>query len=316
MNKCSSFVHLITISFFVSHPLSAQTELPQARIVNLSVDPEQVLVLHVRPGYVSSVRMLEEVSSVVLGDPGSFKAEHSEGEPQLVFFKTTAAKPAHTNALITTKGGREISLSLVSQGKTDHGDVVDYVLNCERPRSFLIPSSQSSFVVGDTKNVVPDDPPASASLEKQAAIEKTAAMKEQQLVRVGWLENPHWEGKRLRVAVGQTSAKEQQMSVPFMVLNASGRTIEVLPPQIRLAGMSKGKHQKPIKAEPVAIKDYQMTARRLAPGARAEGLVVFERPSFKESNERLLLAVAQAEEVDHPVLTPIDFVAPIGGGAQ
>jgi hypothetical protein len=310
MNKCSSLVHLITISFFVSHPLSAQTELPQARIVNLSVDPEQVLVLHVRPGYVSSVRMLEEVSSVVLGDPGSFKAEHSEGEPQLVFFKTTAAKPAQTNALITTKGGREISLSLVSQGKTDHGDVVDYVLNCERPRSFLIPSSQSSFVVGDTKNVVPDDPPASASLEK------TAAMKEQQLLGVEGLENPHWEGKRLRVAVGQMSEKGQQMSVPFVVLNASGRTIEVLPPQIRLAGMSKGKHQKPIKAEPVAIKDYRMTARRLAPGARAEGLVVFERPSFKQSNERILLAVAQAEEVDHPVVTPIDFVAPIGGGAQ
>jgi hypothetical protein len=310
MNKCSSLVHVITISFFVSHPLSAQTELPQARIVNLSVDPEQVLVLHVRPGYVSSVRMLEEVSSVVLGDPGSFKAEHSEGEPQLVFFKTTAAKPAQTNALITTKGGREISLSLVSQGKTDHGDVVDYVLNCERPRSFLIPSSQSSFVVGDTKNVVPDDPPASASLEK------TAAMKEQQLLGVEGLENPHWEGKRLRVAVGQMSEKGQQMSVPFVVLNASGRTIEVLPPQIRLAGMSKGKHQKPIKAEPVAIKDYRMTARRLAPGARAEGLVVFERPSFKQSNERILLAVAQAEEVDHPVVTPIDFVAPIGGGAQ
>ena len=65
MNKCSSLVHLITISFLVSHSLSAQTELPQARIVNLSLDPERVLVLHVRPGYVSSVHMLEEVSSVV-----------------------------------------------------------------------------------------------------------------------------------------------------------------------------------------------------------------------------------------------------------
>jgi hypothetical protein len=115
MNKCLSLVHLITISFVVSHLVSAQTELPQARIVNLSVDPEQVLVLHVRPGYVSSVRVLEEVSSVVLGDPGSFKAEHSEAEPQLVFFKATTAKPAQTNALITTKGGREISLSLVSR---------------------------------------------------------------------------------------------------------------------------------------------------------------------------------------------------------
>ena len=309
MNKCSSVMHLIASCFLISLLLSAQDELPQARIVNLSVDPEQVLVLHIRPGYVSSVRVLEEVSSVVLGDPGSFKAEHSEAEPQLVFFKATTAKPAQTNALITTKGGREISLSLVSEGKTDHNDVVDYVLNCERPHSFLISSAHSSFVVGDTKSVMPDDLPAIASLEKPAA-------RKAPLIGVQELENPHWEGKLLRVAVGQTTEKEQQMSVPFAVLNASGRTIEVLPPQIQLAGTPKGRHQKPTKAEPVAIKDYWITARRLAPGARADGLVVFDRPSFKESNERLLLAVAQAEEVDRPVLAPIAFVAPLGGGVQ
>ena len=36
------------------------------------------------------MRVLEEVSSVVLGDPGAFKADHSEAEPQLVFFKQPA----------------------------------------------------------------------------------------------------------------------------------------------------------------------------------------------------------------------------------
>ena len=106
------------------------------------------------------------------------------------------------------------------------------------------------------------------------------------------------------------------MAVSFAVLNASARTIEVLPPQIQLAGISRDKHRKAIKAEPVAIKDYWMTTRRLAPGARADGVVVFERPSFKESTERLLLAVAQAEEVDRPVLAPIAFVAPVMGGAK
>jgi hypothetical protein len=310
MNKCLSLVHLITISLLVSCHVSAQTELPQARIVNLSVDPEQVLVLHVRPGYVSSVRVLEEVSSVVLGDPGAFKAEHSEAEPQLVFFKATTAKSAQTNALITTKSGREISLSLVSQGKSDHSEVVDYVLNCERPRSFLISPAHSSFVVGDTKNITTADPPSSTPPEK------SAASQEQQLLKAERLENPHWGGKLLRVAVGRTTEKEQQMAVPFAVLNASTRTIEVLPPQIKLAGTSKDKHRKAIKDEPVAIEDYWMSARRLAPGARADGVVVFERPSFKESNERLLLAVAQAEEADRPVLAPIAFVAPIGGGAK
>jgi hypothetical protein len=253
--------------------------------------------------------VLEEVSSVVLGDPGAFKAEHSEAEPQLVFFKATSAKPAQTNALITTKGGHEIALSLVSQGKADRGEVVDYVLNCERPHSFLIASAHPSFVVGETKNVAPEDPPAAAPQEKPSS-------QEQQLLKARRLENPHWEGKLLRVAVGQTTEKEEQMAVTFAILNASARTIEVLPPQIQLAGTSRDKHRKAIKAEPVAIKDYWMTTRRLAPGARADGVVVFERPSFKESSERLLLAVAQAEEVDRPVLAPIAFVAPVVGGAK
>jgi hypothetical protein len=310
MNKCLSLVHLITIALLSFISAGAQSELPQARIVNLSVEPEQVLVLHLRPGYVSSVRVLEEVSSVVLGDPGTFKAEHSEAEPQLVFFKAVSAKPAQTNALITTKSGREIPLSLVSLVKSEQSEVVDYVLNYEHPHSFVITSNHSGFVVGDTRSIAPENPPATPLLSN------VAAKQEQQLLKGQRLENPHWEGKLLRVAVGPTTEKEQQMTVPFAVLNASSRTIEVLPPQIQLAGTSKEKHRKAIKAEPVAIKDYSITTRKLAPGARADGVVVFERPSFKESSERLLLAVAQAEEVDRPVLAPIAFVAPVSGGGR
>jgi len=307
MKICLSLVHLITAGFLLPHITFAQTEPPQARIVNLSVDPEQVVVLHLRPGYVSSVRVIEEVSSVVLGDPGSFKAEHSDAEPQLVFFKATSPKPAETNALITTRGGHEISLSLVSQGKSDRSEPVDYVLYCERPRSFLIASTHPIFLVGETASVGTESQPVRTPQEK-------IGDQKQDLVRAERIENPHWEGKQLQVAVGQTIEKEQQMAVPFAVLNSSARTIEVLPPQIQLAGTSKGKHRKAIKAEPVAIKDYWITSRRLAPGARADGIVVFDRPTFKESSERLLLAVAQAEEVDRPVLAPIAFVAP--GGAK
>jgi hypothetical protein len=227
-----------------------------------------------------------------------------------VFFKATTAKPAQTNALITTKGGREIALSLVSLGKSDHSELVDYILNCERPRSFLITTTHSGFGVDETKNVVPADPLSPTPPER------LTTGQEQQLLKAERVENPHWEGKLLRVAVGQTVEKEQQMAVPFSVLNASTRAMEVLPPQVELAGASKGKHRKAIKAEPVAIKDYWMSARRLGPGARADGVVVFDRPSFKESNERLLLAVAQAEEIDRPVLAPIAFVAPVAGGIK
>jgi hypothetical protein len=309
MNKCLSLVHLILIGLLPLNLAAGQNELPQARILNLSVDPAQVSVLHLRPGYVSSVRVLEEVSSVVLGDPGAFKAEHSEAEPQLVFFKTTTAKPSETNALITTKSGREIPLSLVSAGTSDPNEV-DYVLTYERPRSFLITSDHSSFVVGDTQVLLAGDPPANPPLPNAAVKER------QQLQNAERLENPHWEGKLLRVAVGSTKEKGQEMTVSFAVLNTSSRTIEVLPPQIQLAGTSKDKHRKAIKAEPVAIKDYWISMRKLAPGAKADGVVVFERPSFKESNEHLSLVVAQAEEVDRPVLAPIVFVAPVTGGGK
>lgn len=309
MKICLSLVHLITLTAALAQAVAAQAGPPKAQIVTLNLDPQSVTILHLRRGFVSSVRLPEEVSSVVLGDPGAFKAEHSEAEPQLVFFKPTSSKPGETNALITTRTGHEVSLSLVSEGNSDRGGAVDYVLKYEHPRSFLIGAAQSSFLIGDTKSLTQESPPIGNAQDK-------AVSDDQELLRQQKLEAPHWEGKQLRVAVGRAAGTDERMTVRFSVLNSSPRTIELLPPQIQLAGTSKARHGKTIKSEPMAIKDYRMTARRLAPGARADGVVMFERPTFKESSERLLLQVAQAEEVDRPVLVPIAFVAPAKGATK
>jgi hypothetical protein len=306
MKICFSLVHLITLVFVLALGATAQTYPPAARIVTLSLDPQSVTVLHLRRGYVSSVRLPEEVSSVVLGDPGAFKAEHSDAEPQLVFFKPTTPKPAETNALITTRTGHEVSLSLVSEGNSNRSDAVDYVLKYEPLRSLLIGAARSSFVVGDTQSLTRVSPPI-GNADNHAVIDNAELLRQQRL------DDPHWEGKQLRVAVGRAAQTPGGMAVAFSVLNSSTRTIELLPPQIQLAGKSKDKHGKTIKAEQVAVKDYRMTSRHLAPGARADGVVIFERPSFKESRERLLLQVAQAEEVDRPVLAAIAFVATAKG---
>jgi len=309
MKICLSLVHLITISFLPFQIASAQADMPQARVVSLSVDPEQVLVLHVHPGYVSSVHVIEEVTSVVLGDPGAFKAEHSEAEPHLVFFKATSTKAAQTNALIATKGGREIALSLVSGGRSDNREPVDYLLTCERPHSFLIAAAIPTVVVGETTSIVPTEP--ATSVPQGNPVDQEA-----ELLKSARVANPQWQGKLLRVAAGQPSEGDHDMAVPFAVLNSSERSIELLPPQIQLGGISKNKHLKAIKAEPVGIKNYWITTRKLAPGARADGVVVFERPNFKESRETLLLSIAQADQVDHPVMAPIAFVAPLPGGTK
>lgn len=125
-----------------------------------------------------------------------------------------------------------------------------------------------------------------------------------------------WHGKELRVAVARTEERGSDLTVVFNIANNSPRTVELLPPQVQLSGTAKQKHHKAIKAEQVAVQDYRLAARRLPPGATTEGTVVFERPAFKESREQLLLQIAQAEEVDRPVLAPIAFVASAKGAAK
>ena len=308
MKICWVFVYLITITSALAQGDPPPQVLPHARIVSLPLDTQTVTVLHLRPGYVTSVRVQEDVSSVVLGNPGAFKAEHSEAEPRLVFLKPTTSTPGETNALITTKTGREISLHLVSTGDSNPGGTVDFVLEYDKPRGFFIEPSHPSFVIADTRSITPDPvsatPPTRASTSIQDVLKLQAEL------------HPHWQGKQLRVAVGQVSEHNQQMTVAFSVLNASPRTIELLPPQIQLAGESKDKHGRRVKADQIAVTDYATTARFLAPRARANAVVMFERPSFKESKEQMLLQMAQAEDVDRPVLVPIPFVAPLEGGAR
>jgi len=69
-------------------------------------------------------------------------------------------------------------------------------------------------------------------------------------------------------------------------------------------------------AEPIPISEYRMTSRRLVPGQRADGVVVFERPTFKESTENLELQLARADQVDRPILLPVPFTTASQGGVQ
>jgi hypothetical protein len=60
-------------------------------------------------------------------------------------------------------------------------------------------------------------------------------------------------------------------------------------------------------AEQYPIADYRLSRRRIGPGARADGVVVFERPPYKQSNETLFLQIAESGAVDRPALAPIGF---------
>jgi len=100
-------------------------------------------------------------------------------------------------------------------------------------------------------------------------------------------------------------------------LNNSQHWVELLPPQVEL-GNPNGKHnqttgdrsKKKVLADQVAIVDYRFTQRRLAPGARADGVVRFVRPDFKQFQEHLQLVLAAADAVNRPILLDLPFTAP------
>ena len=52
----TSLVHLTALCFLICGAM-AQNEPPQAHIVNLTLDPQSVTVLHLHSGFVSSVRL-------------------------------------------------------------------------------------------------------------------------------------------------------------------------------------------------------------------------------------------------------------------
>lgn len=304
-------VHFILISYLLMSIAHAQESKVIPSVTTLEIEEGTVTPLHLSPGYTTSVRLPEEISSVVIGNPATFKAEHSEAEPRLVFLKPITAQPSESNALITTKSGQEITLHLVSGGKAAANARVDFLVEYRRQRSLLVgPSDRQSFLTAETHPILP-----AASSSPPRSPEKPDLVA-QALEKQKGLSTPSWEGKEVRAAVGASLKHDHQTVLGFSILNNSSRTIELLPPQVELSGTGHGNGGKRIKAEPVAVSEYRMTTRRLAPGERADGVVVFERPAFKESTEKLQLQLAQAEQVDRPILLPVPFTADSQGGAQ
>src|SRR5579864_8877343 len=148
-------VHLIFFIYLVTAIAVAQTEEAKVipKITSLPVPEGEVTLVHLSPGYTTSVRLPEEISSVVIGNPASFKAEHSEAEPRLVFLKPLTSQPSESNALITTKSGHEISLHLVSAGKAAANARVDFVVEYRRPQGLLVSSDSQGFMIPETRSV-------------------------------------------------------------------------------------------------------------------------------------------------------------------
>ena len=279
-------------------------------IVDLPISASTVTDVHLHPFFTTTIRLPDAVTSVAVGAPTLFKVEHSAADPRLVFIKPITAGATASNLIISLQSGQEISLRLLSEGSST-GIPVDFVVNYEPRQSFLIGSTDD--VAGNSVSV--PDPPA-----KPSAID--IALKQQ-----SGIASPDWtttnrrnpddsdradSPKPILGALGAVQERGQHMLAAFSVVNKSDHWIEVLPPQVELRSpnlSAKKKKKDQVLADQVPVSEYRLTARRLAPGERADGAVEFSRPGFKQSADHLVLELGTASAVDHPLLLQLPFVA-------
>jgi hypothetical protein len=67
------------------------------------------------------------------------------------------------------------------------------------------------------------------------------------------------------------------------------------------------KHEHRSTAEQLPVIDFRLSQRRIGPGERSDGVVLFERPPYKRAMETLFLQMAESGAVDKPALAPIGF---------
>jgi hypothetical protein len=115
--------------------------------------------------------MPEEITSVILGSPGEFKAEHNEGEPEYVYVKPITKEPAQSNLLIATKSGLHVTLELVSDGagSPNQTQPVDFLIEYRNSRSFLIAADFEAPAAPVTPGKEPDHHIGDAGVRSAAA---------------------------------------------------------------------------------------------------------------------------------------------------
>lgn len=344
MKLClGSFLLLVSS---VSSVASAQVPLVKARVVTNIDQSDRVDVLEMAPRFVTAIRLPEPVSSVVVGDPSKFQVEHSDHEAKLVFVKALSATASETNLLISTVNGHAVSLLLVNRGDAVSDlHPVDFLVKYEVPRGFLVSPSGFPFaLVGETLPLFQGGegtgglqpalamPSESTSVSRATTNAASASndpstratsvsqldrlLQQQRRAPLPSLYGEHTKqelaaGDRVRAGVSEVIDGGERVVVLFSVVNPTKHAILLMPPQIQLGGTTaSGKlvhHQRWSTAEQLPIDDFRLNPRRLGPGERADGVVVFIRPPYKQSNETLFLQMADSGAVDRPALAPIGF---------
>jgi hypothetical protein len=279
------------------------------RVTTLVIQSGTITPLHLRLGFESVIQLPEEVTSVVVGNPGSFHVEHSESEPTYVYVKPIVRTAAQSDLLIAMESGQHVVLELISDGDgAPATQAVDFLLEYKPYKSFVVFAEPPA---GDSS------PPPAELAEVRSSGNAGAALSavDQELAFQSQMNVPawtRWEGQQIETSLGDIRQLGNQTLVAYSILNVSKMPVEIVPPQIQINGRkpkkSKGKN---ILSDQLEIRSYRLTTTRLDPGARADGVLLFDRPNFKSSTETLFLQLAQADQVDRPILVRLPFTPPL-----
>jgi len=315
------FRWLIPVAVLLPLRLYASDPTVGARVATVTIDPKEVTLLHLRPEFESTIRMPEEVTSVILGSPGSFKAEHNEGEPEYVYVKPITKEPAQSNLLIATKSGQHVTLELISDGALNSAansapGPVDFLIEYRTSRSFLINSDAAPLAPPKVAGEGRGSGLADERTRSQSALDVEFEL-QKRINAPNWTK---WDGKQIETSIGDVRQWSNETVISYSIFNNSDQPVEIVPPQIQITGRKaekkKKKEGKGIISDQLEIRDYKLSTARLEAGGRADGVVVFDRPNFKQSTEKLFLQLAQADQVDRPILIRLPFTPPISADRQ
>ncbi len=298
----------------LSGSLAAQTENTRNRNASKVVFEGLPTTIRLAAQMTTTIRLPEPVNSVILGDSNLFQAEYSPNEPLLVFARPIGSAMVQTNLVISTTRGRQFILLLkslgVSPGETESG--ADLLVICRAAGLNFIEETFPSALISETVGLESAaNPPRLTRLNSARAPESGTGLALDEIVnrqrqqKVGKL-----YGDRIRVGIGQVTESGSQLIVPFSVMSSKFESIELVPPQVQLAGQDKTgifRHTRWTTVQQLPLHQYEMSRRRIEPGGRADGVVVFERPPIKQSTEGLFLQIADSAQIDKPTLAPINF---------
>jgi hypothetical protein len=305
----------------VPAPDQPASDLPaiEPHIVHQPAGAQQARRIYLLPHFATTIRMPDPVQSIVLGDSTRFRGEHDENDPCLVVVHVRTEQPAETNLEITTVSGQQAILWLVSDSR--RSGPVDFAVHYDAPAanssSFWLPESRLPSVMiaktvsldegGTAAREAPSDTAARPrTADRNAVLDELLKKQEQAPLPklYGQRPGPVIEGDHLRAGISEVIDGGGTVIALFSVVNTSPHAIALLPPQVQLDGQVKKKWT---TADQLPVLAYRLDHERLESGGRANGVVVFDRPSFKQAKESLFLQQAHSGAVDEPALAPIGF---------